>query len=139
MSEIVQDNVTVFDRNEDEKPATGAARFAEGVPFALTFDDVLLLPGHSDVHPNFVDTATRLTRDIQLDIPIISAAMDTVTKARLAIAIAQQGITQALLDPLGALSGTMDAQERFGFLEEGFGFLEPFEARFLVEFFLAVV
>ena len=53
------------------------------------------------------------------------------------VMLAQSG--DALLDPLGALSGTMDAQERFGFLEEGFGFLEPFEARFLVEFFLAVV
>ncbi|MGK2858395.1 MAG: IMP dehydrogenase [Thermoanaerobaculia bacterium] len=58
---------------------------------ALTFDDVLLVPGKSDVHPNFVDVSTRLTRDILLNIPILSAAMDTVTEARLAIAMAQQG------------------------------------------------
>src|SRR5207245_10617565 len=45
----------------------------------------------SDLHPNFVDVSTRLTRDIRLNIPIISAAMDTVTEARLAIAMAQQG------------------------------------------------
>ncbi|MFN7972653.1 MAG: IMP dehydrogenase [Acidobacteriota bacterium] len=57
----------------------------------LTFDDVLLLPSKSEVHPNQVDTTTRLTRRIQLQIPVISAAMDTVTESRLAIALAQQG------------------------------------------------
>ncbi len=61
------------------------------VPEALTFDDVLLLPGRSDVVPAQVATATRLTRNIALNIPIISAAMDTVTESRLAIALAQQG------------------------------------------------
>jgi IMP dehydrogenase len=66
-------------------------RFAADVPIALTFDDVLLKPAKSDLHPNFVDVSTRLTRDIQLNIPILSAAMDTVTEARLAIAMAQQG------------------------------------------------
>ena len=60
-------------------------------PLGLTFDDVLLIPGKSDLHPNFVDTSTNLTRDIRLHIPILSAAMDTVTEARLAIAMAQQG------------------------------------------------
>ncbi|MFZ2493374.1 MAG: IMP dehydrogenase [Thermoanaerobaculia bacterium] len=65
-------------------------RFAE-VPLALTFDDVLLKPAKSDLHPNFVDVTTRLTRDIRLNIPIVSAAMDTVTEARLAIAMAQHG------------------------------------------------
>src|SRR5918912_735239 len=59
-------------------------RFAEGVALGLTFDDVLLRPAKSDIHPNFVDVSTRLTRDIRLNIPIISAAMDTVTEARLA-------------------------------------------------------
>ena len=58
---------------------------------ALTFDDVLLLPGRSDVLPAAVDTTTRITRNIRLQIPLASAAMDTVTEARLAIAIAQQG------------------------------------------------
>jgi IMP dehydrogenase len=58
---------------------------------ALTFDDVLLQPGYSSVLPHQVDLSTRLTRDIRLNIPIVSAAMDTVTEARLAIAIAQEG------------------------------------------------
>jgi IMP dehydrogenase len=58
---------------------------------ALTFDDVLLLPDHSVVVPKDVDLATRLTRDIRLNIPLISAAMDTVTESRLAIAMAQEG------------------------------------------------
>src|SRR6476661_10244934 len=66
-------------------------RFAESIAVGLTFDDVLLRPAKSDLHPNFVDVTTRLTRDIRLNIPILSAAMDTVTEARLAIAMAQHG------------------------------------------------
>jgi IMP dehydrogenase len=58
---------------------------------ALTFDDVLLLPAHSTVLPKDVDLTTRLTRGISLNIPLVSAAMDTVTEARLAIAMAQEG------------------------------------------------
>jgi len=58
---------------------------------ALTFDDVLLLPGHSTVLPKDVQLATLLTRSIQLNIPLLSAAMDTITEARLAIALAQEG------------------------------------------------
>jgi IMP dehydrogenase len=57
----------------------------------LTFDDVLLVPAESSVLPNEVRTATRLTRTIALEIPIVSAAMDTVTEARLAIALAREG------------------------------------------------
>jgi IMP dehydrogenase len=57
----------------------------------LTFDDVLLVPAHSEVLPNAVSTETRLTRSIRLQIPIVSAAMDTVTEARLAIALAREG------------------------------------------------
>ena len=57
----------------------------------LTFDDVLLVPADSAVLPNEVSTATRLTRKISLEIPIVSAAMDTVTEARLAIALAREG------------------------------------------------
>ncbi len=57
----------------------------------LTYDDVLLLPGHSDVIPSEVDTTTRLTREIELAVPLVSAAMDTVTEARMAIAMARQG------------------------------------------------
>ena len=58
---------------------------------ALTFDDVLLQPAYSDVLPRDVSLATQLTREISLNIPVISAAMDTVTEARLAIALAQEG------------------------------------------------
>jgi IMP dehydrogenase len=58
---------------------------------ALTFDDVLLQPGYSDVLPAEVDLTTRLTPEITLNIPLLSAAMDTVTEARLAIALAQEG------------------------------------------------
>ena len=61
------------------------------VPSALTFDDVLLLPAHSRVLPSQVDTKSRLTRKITLNVPLLSAAMDTVTESRLAIALAQEG------------------------------------------------
>src|SRR5436189_1793795 len=61
------------------------------LPLGLTFDDVLLLPAESDVIPSGVDTSTRLTRRIGLHIPLISSAMDTVTEARMAIAMARQG------------------------------------------------
>ena len=59
--------------------------------FGLTYDDVLLLPNATDVIPADADPATRLTRNIRLNIPIVSAAMDTVTEAPLAIAMARQG------------------------------------------------
>lgn len=58
---------------------------------ALTFDDVLLVPGFSSTHPNAVDLSTLLTKDIRLNIPLLSAAMDTVTESRMAIALAQLG------------------------------------------------
>jgi IMP dehydrogenase len=58
---------------------------------ALTFDDVLIEPGYSDVLPSDADVHTQLTRDIRLNIPVISAAMDTVTDSRLAIALAREG------------------------------------------------
>ena len=58
---------------------------------ALTFDDILLVPAHSNVLPREVSLKTQLTRNIQLNIPLLSAAMDTVTEATLAIALAQEG------------------------------------------------
>jgi IMP dehydrogenase len=63
----------------------------ETIPEGLTFDDVLLLPSHSDVVPAQTDTRTLGTRNIALNIPVLSAAMDTVTESHLAIALAQQG------------------------------------------------
>ncbi len=69
---------------------------------ALTFDDVLLVPAHSAILPRDVSLATRLTRNITLNLPLVSAAMDTVTEARLAIALAQEGgigIIHKNLDP----------------------------------------
>jgi IMP dehydrogenase len=60
-------------------------------PLGLTFDDVLLLPGETDVVPAEVDTTSRLTRGISVAVPLLSAAMDTVTEARMAIAMARQG------------------------------------------------
>jgi IMP dehydrogenase len=71
---------------------------------ALTFDDVLLLPAHSTVLPKQVDLTTRVTRDITLNIPVLSAAMDTVTEARLAIALAQEG-------GMGIIHKNMTAEE----------------------------
>src|SRR5438477_5696768 len=68
-----------------------AASPAEQLQTALTFDDVLLVPKHPTVLPNQVDVSTRLTRKISHNVPLVSAAMDTVTESRLAIAMAQHG------------------------------------------------
>jgi IMP dehydrogenase len=72
----------------DPSEATLPAKFAKE---GLTFDDVLLVPAESSVLPNAVSTATRLTRTIVLEVPVVSAAMDTVTEARMAIALAREG------------------------------------------------
>ena len=72
---------------------------------ALTFDDVLLQPGYSQVLPREVDLSTRLTAEISLNIPILSAAMDTVTEARLAIALAQEG-------GIGVIHKNMNVEEQ---------------------------
>ncbi|HVW04123.1 MAG TPA: IMP dehydrogenase, partial [Vicinamibacterales bacterium] len=72
-------------------PLGAAAQVAAGLPEALTFDDVLLVPRHSQVLPSQVDVSSRLTSRIRLNVPILSAAMDTVTESRLAIAMAQHG------------------------------------------------
>ena len=72
---------------------------------ALTFDDVLLVPAHSTVMPKDVDLTTRVTRDIELKVPLLSAAMDTVTESRLAIALAQEG-------GLGIIHKNLTAEEQ---------------------------
>src|SRR5271166_1971155 len=70
---------------------TAMADVETGLPEGLAFDDVLLRPGHSTIIPSAADIGTRLTRTIRLNLPIVSSAMDTVTEARLAIAMAQAG------------------------------------------------
>ncbi|MBF8301197.1 MAG: guaB [Acidobacteria bacterium] len=77
-----------MDLKADELTLTSTAT---GLETALTFDDVLLVPQHSTVLPSQVDVSTRLTRNIRLNVPLVSAAMDTVTESELAIAMAQQG------------------------------------------------
>src|SRR6202046_336845 len=64
---------------------------SNAIPEGLTFDDVLLVPAHSELLPAQADTRTKLTRGIPLNIPIVSSPMDTVTESHLAIALAQQG------------------------------------------------
>jgi IMP dehydrogenase len=88
----------------DRAPLAGEvpAKFAT---LGLTFDDVLLLPAASDVLPSTVDTASRLTRNIRLQVPLVSSAMDTVTEARMAIAMARQG-------GVGVLHRNMSTEEQ---------------------------
>tara|TARA_R100000406_G_scaffold34975_1_gene23088 strand:- start:78 stop:1550 length:1473 start_codon:yes stop_codon:yes gene_type:complete len=81
-----------------------AVAFKE-IPLALTFDDVLLRPAASEVLPSMADTRTQLTREIALNIPVISSAMDTVTEADMAIAMAQLG-------GLGVLHRNLDIEEQ---------------------------
>src|SRR5208337_3261176 len=87
-----------LDRSEDSRFSYFNFRFSSEVLMiegpiteGLTFDDVLLLPGKSSVLPTEVDTTTKFTRNLSLNIPLSSAAMDTVTESRLAIGIARQG------------------------------------------------
>ncbi|MFB4313527.1 IMP dehydrogenase [Actinomadura sp. 21ATH] len=75
------------------------------IPTGLTFDDVLLLPGYSDLQPGEADTTTRLTRSVELRIPLVSAAMDTVTESRTAVAMARQG-------GIGVLHRNMPVEEQ---------------------------
>ena len=79
---------------------------------ALTFDDVLLVPAYSQVLPKDTSLASQFSRNIALNLPLVSAAMDTVTEARLAIAIAQEGgigvVVDGALGPVGDVSGIPD-------------------------------
>ncbi|MER3553306.1 MAG: IMP dehydrogenase [Meiothermus sp.] len=74
-----------------ESPAKPRAKTEKIVQEGLTFDDVLLIPGYSEVLPRDVDTRTRLTRKLWVNVPVLSAAMDTVTEAEMAIAMAREG------------------------------------------------
>jgi IMP dehydrogenase len=78
---------------------------ASAIPLGLTFDDVLLLPGESDVIPSEVDTSSQLTRNVRISVPLLTAAMDTVTEARMAIAMARLG-------GMGILHRNMSAEEQ---------------------------
>src|SRR5881394_3722342 len=78
-------------RNASSILQLGAIDVITDLPTALTFDDVLLVPRHSTVIPSQVDVSSRFTRNIRLNVPLASAAMDTVTESRLAIAMAQHG------------------------------------------------
>jgi len=78
-------------RNASSILQLGAVDLITDLPTALTFDDVLLVPRHSTVVPSQVDVTSRFTRNIHLNVPIASAAMDTVTESGLAIAMAQHG------------------------------------------------
>ena len=80
------------------------AKFA---PLGLTYDDVLLIPGASDIVPTEVDTSSRLTRRIRLRVPLLSSAMDTVTEARMAIAMARVG-------GIGILHRNLSAEDQAG-------------------------
>src|ERR687897_998190 len=86
-----------------ESPAT--VRLDQTIVTALTFDDVLLVPQHSQVVPTQVDVSTRFSRNIRLNVPLVSAAMDTVTESRLAIAMAQHGA-------LGVIHKNLSIQEQ---------------------------
>src|ERR671930_1892396 len=77
--------------SQRKAPMSSAAEPPKFAPQGLTFDDVLLLPAYSDLQPGDADTATRLSRGIALRIPLVSSAMDTVTEARMAVAMARQG------------------------------------------------
>jgi IMP dehydrogenase len=82
--------MTTREKNSQDRSPVGALD-PNFIIHALTFDDVLLIPRRSNVLPDQLDVTSRLTRDIALNIPIVSAAMDTVTESRLAIALAQEG------------------------------------------------
>src|SRR5260221_7286782 len=87
------DDIKTLDDVKELWGRVGSITFGPGeqLQTALTFDDILLVPQHSTVLPHQVDVSTQLTRNIRLNVPLVSAAMDTVTESRLAIAMAQHG------------------------------------------------
>ena len=87
------------------EPGNGA------VTEAFTFDDVLLKPGLSDVMPSEVDVRSRITREIRLNLPIVASAMDTVTEAAMAIAMAQAG-------GIGVIHRNMDPEKQAGLVRQ---------------------
>ncbi|HJD77945.1 MAG TPA: IMP dehydrogenase [Corynebacterium pollutisoli] len=89
----------------DQRVSTGGDNPNKIALLGLTFDDVLLLPAESNIIPSEVDTSTQFTRNIRLGVPVISAAMDTVTEARMAVAMARQG-------GLGVLHRNLSAEEQ---------------------------
>ena len=97
-------------------------RTKEAIPEGLTFDDVLLIPGASEVQPMEVDTSTRLTETITLHIPVISAAMDTVTEVPMAIAMAQNG-------GLGILHRNMEIEDQVNMVKQ----VKRFESGMVVD------
>src|SRR5207245_8164296 len=78
---------------------------------ALTFDDVLLVPGASEILPRDTDVSTQLTRSLRLHIPLLSAAMDTVTEARTAIAMAQEGGLGVIHRNLGVAAQALEVEK----------------------------
>ena len=88
----------------DDRVSELPAKFA---PLGLTYDDVLLIPGASDVVPAEVDTSSRVTRSIRLAVPLLSSAMDTVTEARMAISMARAG-------GMGVLHRNLAAEDQAG-------------------------
>ena len=77
----------------------------------LTYDDVMLLPGHTDVIPSEASTTSRLTKRIDVHVPLLSAAMDTVTEARMAIAMARQG-------GIGILHRNMSIEDQAAYVDK---------------------
>src|SRR6185503_15924632 len=88
MAEAQKRAVRIVDPSREDQPVSASARI---VKEALTFDDVLLIPGHSLVHPKDTDLRSRVTRDVVVRIPLLTAAMDTVTESQMAIQMAREG------------------------------------------------
>src|SRR3954471_17972223 len=87
------------------------AMLLDDPPLALTFDDVLLLPGHSTLLPRDADVRTRLCRDITLNVPLLSSAMDTVTEAPMGIAMARLGAIGILHKNLSPLAQAREVRK----------------------------